>query len=63
MAKPTDRVKVSVRGMAFTGDVRLGVEVFDALRRLPAEHQTPIVADFLSALKDELLRIKKEMKA
>lgn len=49
--------------MAFTGDVRLGVEVFDSLRRLPAEHQTPIVTDFLSALKDELLRIKKEMKA
>jgi hypothetical protein len=52
-----------VRGLAFTGDVRLGVEVFDALRRLDPAQQTPIVADFLSALKDELLRIKKEMKA
>ena len=63
MAKHSDRVKVSTCGLSFTGDVRLAAQVYESLRCLPPDQRSPIVEQFLWALRDDLLRIKKEMKA
>ncbi len=57
------RIKASVCGLSFTGDVRVGVEVYEFLRRTPTQAMPPVIQAFYIQMHEELHRVYLEAHA